>query len=301
VSDATARPRRRRWLILSVLAAGLSVLLLAAPAMAASAVDNWTGPSSVFHPLLANNLMWVAKTPGTTDGSALRLQLSAYPLAGPSQGVAIATNKATYQYGIYGTRMKTADCTGQNHPGVVTGTFTYSTDHRDANRNGIPDNSEIDVEFLCGQPNVVWLTLWTDYSETTDALGSITRAIDLQTGTVLENCYLVAYSKPCQPQLPGENSPASVAPIPGFNSAKQFYTYMFDWEPDHVTFYAVSNAGLKTILWDYHGPASRIPQKPSMFMQNVWYTPSWNPLNGPSHNQPTANTSAYIDTSYLPK
>jgi beta-glucanase (GH16 family) len=292
-----------RWplLIVSTLATALAVVVAATPAMAASAVvEGWTGTSQAFHPVTSIGQAAVVKTPGALDGKALKLTLPAYAQTGPNQGIAIASNTSTYRYGTYGTRMKTADCTGQDHPGVVTGTFTYATDHSDANKNGIADNDEIDVEFLCGQPDVIWMTLWTDYSETSDNLGSVTRTVNLRTGQVLSTCYLIAYAKPCQPALAGENSPARVTAVPGFDSAKQFYTYMFDWQPARVTFYSVDNLGRRNVLWDYRGPATRIPHKPSMFMQNVWHTANWNPLNGPSHNQTTASTSAYIDATYLP-
>jgi beta-glucanase (GH16 family) len=262
-------------------------------------VENWTAPSSIFQGGNPHTQLTVVRTPGALDGSALRLQLKARPDPGPSGGSLISSSKL-YQYGSFGTRMKTADCTGQDHPGVVTGTFTYAGDHSDANHNGVSDNDEIDIEVLCGQPDVVYLSIWTDYSETVDAIREITRAVDLRTGRVLSTCYLVSYSTGCGPILAGENSPAGIAPIPGFNSATQFHSYSFDWQPDHVTFRAGDNAGTAVVLWDYRGPRSRIPSKPSSMMQNVTYTPTWNPLNGPSHNQPTVNTSAYIDSTFAP-
>jgi beta-glucanase (GH16 family) len=298
VSSSGAR-RRRRWLGLSVLATGVAAVVLATPALATARVENWTGTSTSFHAATRLTQLPVLATPATTDGKALRLQLPARPNAGPNQGVGIASN-LNYRYGTFGSRMRSADCSGQDHPGVVSGTFTYSSDHSDSNQNGIADDDEIDIEFLCGQPEVAYLTIWTDYSETSNNLRNISRAVNLRTGAVLSTCYTVSDGSPCAPLLPGENSPTSVAPIAGFNSAKQFLTYKFDWQPDHVTFYTLDNAGHKNVLWDYRGPKSRIPQKSAAFMQNVWYTPTWNPLNGPSHNQPRATTTAYIDTTFTP-
>jgi hypothetical protein len=269
---------------------------VAAPA---TVVENWTGPSALFHAASAVTRMTVVPAVGATDSQALKLQLNAHPEPGPSGAALIASNQL-YRYGVFGSRMKTADCTGQDHPGVVTGMFTYSFDHADANRNGVSDNDEVDIEFLCGQPDVVYLTLWTDYSETSDNLREITRVINLRTGVVLSTCYLVSYSLGCRPLLAGENNPASVQPIPGFSSEAQFRSYSFDWQPDHVTFSTTDNAGRPLVLWDYRGPRSRIPAKPSSFMQNVTYTRGWDPLNGPSHNQPTVDTSAYVDSSFVP-
>jgi beta-glucanase (GH16 family) len=304
--------RRHRWQGLEVLVVTVaSVLLLAiAPANASASaktrlagtttpagVENWTGLSTIFHPFTATTRMTVVQTPGAVDGQALKLQLAAYPQAGAAGGSVIASNKL-YRYGSFGARMKTADCTGQDHVGVVTGVFTYAADHSDANHNGMSDNDEIDAEFLCGQPDVIYLTIWTDYNETGNSMGEISRAINLRTGTVLSTCYLTAYETPCLPILAGENSPARVPALAGFNSAKQFATYSFNWQADHVTFTAVDRTGRRLLLWDYRGPTSRIPNKPSWLMQNVTYTRAWDPLNGPSHNQPTADTSAYIDTTF---
>jgi hypothetical protein len=262
-------------------------------------VENWAAPSLRYHAVTPVTKMPVLPDAGAIDGMALKLQLDAYPESGPHGGAVIASN-SLYRYGNFGTRMKTADCTGQDHPGVITGTFAYSYDHADANHNGVTDNDEIDIEFLCGQPDVVYLSIWTDYSETSNDLREITRAINLRTGEVLSNCYIVADGSGCQPPLEGENSPASVPAIAGFNSATQFHTYSFNWQPDDVTFYATDDAGQRIVLWDYRGPASRIPGNPAFFMQNVQYTRTWNPLNGPSHNQPTADTSAYIDSTFVP-
>jgi Glycosyl hydrolases family 16 len=269
------------------------------PPMSRAGVENWTGPSTTFHPFTTSTGMTIVQTPGAIDGKALKLQLNAYPEAGAGGG-AVITSNTLYRYGSFGTRMRTADCSGQDHPGVVTGTFTYAPGHSDANDNGVSDNDEIDIEFLCAQPDVVYLSIWTDYSETGNSLRKISRAINLRTGKVLSTCYLVAYGSACLPILPGENSPTGVPPIPGFNSATQFATYSFDWQPDHVTFNAYDGSGRKLLLWDYRGPRSRIPGQPSSLMQNVTHTKTWDPLNGPAHNQPTADTSAYIDTTFAP-
>ena len=308
---AAAQPafRRRPWRPLQILVVTVSsVVLLTAsaiasppvkPAVKLTVLENWTGPSAAFHPFTASTRMTVVQAPGALDGKTLKLQLNAYPAAGPGGGAVIASNKL-YRYGSFGARMRTADCSGQDHPGVVTGTFTYAGDHSDANLNGVSDNDEIDIEFLCGQPYVVYLSIWTDYSETSNALREISRAINLRTGKVLSTCYLASAGAGCAPILAGENSPAEIPARPRFNSSTQFATYSFDWQPDHVTFTMSDDTGRRQVLWDYRGPRSRIPGKPSSLMQNVTHTKIWDPLNGPAHNQPTAATSAYIDTTFAP-
>lgn len=260
-----------------------------------------TAPARIRASTESTTLVTATGVPGTVDGRALLLTLPAYPEAGPRGGVGFETTKA-YTYGRFGTRMKTADCTGQDAPGVISAAFTYSMDHQDTNGNGVTDNNEIDFEILCAQPDVVWMTIWTDYSETSDDLRSISRVVNVRTGEVLYNCYLVSYHTDCETPLPGENLPASTRPIPGFDASRQFRHYLFDWSPDRVTFFTFDDQFRKVVLWDYRGPSERIPQSPSLFMQNVWHSARWDPFGAePAHNQPTADTTAYIDTTYLPK
>lgn len=295
------RLRRLRWLT-AFAAAAAAGLLVVDSAVAAPVTEHWTGDSPYFSQTSASGgSAGVVSMSGPGDGRALRLTLDARPGAGPGNGVEIASNDDTYRYGTYGTRIRTADCTGLGRVGVVTGTFTYSTDHGDDNGNGLPDNHEIDIEVLCAQPHVVWLTIWTDYDGRTGAVRKISRAIDMRSGKVLHNCYMHVLGGACQPEQPGENSPASVTPVPRFDSSTQFRTFMFDWQPDSVTFWSYDDSGRRNVLWEYRGPSSRIPDKPSLFMQNVWHTDAWDPLDGPAHAQPQAAVSAYVDSTTLPR
>ncbi|RLV71752.1 glycoside hydrolase family 16 protein [Streptomyces rapamycinicus] len=299
MNPRTPRTGRR----LAVTAAVAAFVVCTAPASAAPlVVENWVGDSPYFSSTGApgGSPEPVSQT-GAEDGKALRMRLNPKPAAGPGGGVEIASNDKSYGYGTYGTRIRTAVCTGQGRVGVVTGTFTYAADHSDANGNGVPDNDEIDVEVLCAQPHVLWLTIWTDYGESTGQVRKISRALDMRTGEVLYNCFVTQLGGQCTDPKEGENSPESVTPIEGFNSATQFHTYMFDWQPGSVTFWTYNDDGTKNILWDYRGPANRIPHKPSAFMQNVWHTNSWDPLDGPAHEQPQSATTAYIDSTTLPR
>jgi hypothetical protein len=275
--------------------------VLVVPPQVLSVLEPWTGQSQLMSQTTGTAPAVSVAVPGAEDGQALRLNLAARPGPGPRQGVTMASLYPSYRYGTYGSRMRSADCTGQDHPGIVTGTFVYSMDHSDANRNGLADNDEIDIEFLCGQPEVIWMSLWTDYDEARDVPRKISRAVNLRTGKVLTTCYSSSWTGPCAALLPGENTPATVTAVPAFNSANRFRSYTFDWQPNRVTFQTVDDLGRKIVLWDYRGPASRIPQKPGTFMQNVWHTRNWDPFNGPAHNQPTADTAAYLDSSVLPR
>lgn len=263
-------------------------------------VEPWLATSALFRPMSALHEVSVQRVPEAADGSALMLRLGARPGTGPRQGVGIASG-TTYRYGTFGSRLRSADCTGQDRSGVVTGTFTYSTDHSDANRNGLQDNDEIDFEFLCGQPEVVQMTIWTDYDEFTDVPRKITRAVDLRTGTVIHNCWIGSWTDACPAPLAGENQPSRVTPVPGYNSATRFRSYRFDWSPNRVTFYVSGDDGRRILLWDYRGPKTRIPQKPAQFMQNVWHTATWDPFGRSAHDQPTRPTAAYLDSTTVPR
>lgn len=294
--------------VLALVSTALVSVLVSQPAMAATtatraiAWNNSTAPDLIRPNTDYTTLVTENRVPGTVDGKALRLTLPANPEAGPMGGVGFETTRA-YQYGTFGSRMKTADCTGQpDAPGVVTAAFTYSRDHNDTNGNGVTDNNEIDFEILCSQPDVVWMTIWTDYSETSNDLRSISRVVNVRTGEVLYNCYITAYGKGCEQPLPGENLPAKVTPIPGFDAAKQFRTYKFDWSSNRVTFYTYDNQNRKVVLWDYAGPTSRIPQSPSLFMQNVWHSANWSSFGSNVRpTRPTVANSAFIDTTFLPQ
>ena len=285
--------------VLGALASSIALVAAGASPALAATTENWAAGSPYFH--TTHGSTGVVSVSGASDGKALKLTLPANPSVGPGGGPEISTNAATYRYGTYGTRMRMADCSGQNRVGVVTGTFTYSTDHADVNRNGLPDNDEIDIEVLCAQPYVLWLTIWTDYRESDGAVRKISRVINLRTGQILANCYSFVLSiTQCQPPQPGENTPSSVIPVPDFNASTQFRTYMFDWQPNRITFWGYANGGAKNVLWDYTGPSSRIPKKPGYFMQNVWHTDDWPPMDGPGTARPTAPVPAYIDSTTTP-
>jgi beta-glucanase (GH16 family) len=180
---------------------------------------------------------------------------------------------------------------------VVTGVFTYSNDHSDGNGNGLPDNSEIDIEWLCAQPEVIYLTLWTDYTESN--LRKVSRVIDLRAGKIISTCFSTYFGE-CVAVSASENQPTSVPAIPNYNSATEYFEYGFNWSANAVTFYVVNRNGQRVTLWDYRGPAARIPTKPGAFMQNVWHTNNWDPYGFPAHNPPTQNTDAVVDWTQLP-
>lgn len=233
---------------------------------------------------------------GATDGEALRLRLAARPDENPGGGAA-AESEDRFLYGTFESRLRTANCAAQPMAGVVTGQlFTYFNNGTDGNDNGLPDNSEIDFETLCAQPEVVYLTIWTDYRAADSAQRRVMRAVNLRTGSVLATCFFEAFGwDNCQPLSGGESSPADIPAVPGFDSATTFYVYGFTWSATRVTYWIKVN-GSRITLWDYQGPRHRIPHVAAYCLQNVWHTASWSPINEPDAvERPQTYMSAWID------
>jgi hypothetical protein len=179
---------------------------------------------------------------------------------------------------------------------VVTGFFTFFNNGSDATGCGLPDNSEIDFEWLCAEPHVVHLTMWTNFRETDDAHRKVFREIDLAAGIIRRTCYDEVWGS-YQPLSGVEAQPASIQPIPGYNSGTAYYEYGFTWALDRVTWWIVRpDTGLPMILWDYRGPAARITSRPAQIMTNVWHTNTWAPDDVPGAIQkPTVPITAFVD------
>jgi beta-glucanase (GH16 family) len=248
------------------------------------AVEN--GNSTV-HPNIADR--------DAEDGKALELRLGANPDPTPA-GAAEVDSKKTFLYGTFTSRLRAADCSKQPGTGVVTGAFTYFNDGSDKDKDGLPDNSEIDFEFLCSQPNVIYLTIWTDYRASDEVHQRVTRVIDLEAGKVLSTCYTENFGD-CQALSGAEASPSTVPAVPGYSSSTAYHDYSFTWTSTRVTFWTEKD-GKKVILWDYRGPRDRIPQRSAHYLLNVWHTTTWPTLDDPgSVKPPTSTVSAYVDRS----
>lgn len=283
---------------------GFTIVTLGAPQLADRFSENWDGPSSahfsVRTPAGARVLFNIAQ-PSNGDGRVLQLELPANPISGPGGGPEIQT-RSRCLYGHFSTRLKTADSASQPKAGVVTGYFTYFNDGKDYNNNGLPDNSEIDFEWLAAQPEVVYMTLWTDYRDRDAAQRRVGRAVNLRTGQILYTCYFEGFGQ-CQPLSGAEAEPTAIAGMPGYNSAAGLYDYGFDWAPTGVTWWMTDpGTGRRLVLWDYRGPAARIPSVPAYFMTNVWYTSGWYPDGMPEAiERPVNPMSIFVDwTRYRP-
>ncbi|ABX05150.1 cellulose binding domain-containing protein [Herpetosiphon sp.] len=230
------------------------------------------------------------------DGKILRLSIAAGQTAYPGQGSNLVSRQM-YHYGTYEARMKTANCASDE--GVINGFFTYFNDGSDSNANGLPDNSEIDFEWLCAEPQSILMTIWTDYNDPTAISRRVYRKVNLATGTIEYTRYATTFgdSYTDLSNSPSENQPTAVQAISGYNSATNYYEYGFNWTASNVTLWVVNPSnGQKIVLWDYRGPSARIPKNPAAFMVNLWHHPNWTPeCCANATNPPRATRSMDVD------
>jgi hypothetical protein len=241
----------------------------------------------------------VAET-AARDGHALSLTLGANPKPRPSGGAEVGTN-ARLSYGRFASRLRTANCAGQSNAGVVTGLFTYFNDGTDTTGDGLPDNSEIDFEWLCAEPQTIYLTMWTDYRDSDGAHKRVGRAINLATGSILYTCYYTDFGDCAETLTGAEATPTTIDALSGYDSSSALYEYGFDWKADGVVWWMIHPTnGQKLVLWDYRGPGARITQLPAAFLTNVWHTTDWPPSSKPGAIQaPTQAVALNVDwTSY---
>jgi hypothetical protein len=280
---------------------GMVILLGVAGAVGSSFTEQWAESSSPYFTFLPNGGSSISSNvtdAAAQDGKAVALTLPANPGTSPGNGPNLQSSEL-YGFGTYEARLKTADCSAQPNSGIISGFFTYLNDGNDLTEDGISDNSEIDFEWLCAEPNVIWLTMWTDFQESPLAMKRVYRELDLATGEIRRTCYSEGYGL-CTEDLTGsatEGQPSAITPIAGYNSSSAYYTYGFTWAADRMTWYVYNPSNnQKIILWDYNGPSSRIPQRPSYYMFNVWHTSNWPPTNLPNAvEKPNSARSMLID------
>ncbi len=264
---------------------GLAILLLAILPFVACQKSESTAATSTFEDEFGSgDSLWDLQTnsPGAVtfgianaeaeDGFSVKLVLQGNEALGvedyasPPSANQIAT-KESLSFGTYRARLKAASCSGTDEE-VVTGVFVYSNDGEDRNGNGIVDNNEIDIEIACSLPKVLWLTIWTDYTDDT-LFRKVTRRVDLADGSVRQTA----------PGAEGEwgvgddlGQAVEGLPVAGFSATAGFYEMGFDWSSDRIRFFIVV-AGEEITLWDFDD-TSLIPQGAAQFMLNLWHSSS---------------------------
>lgn len=211
-------------------------------------------------------------------------EYSAYDYAGPLRGVHLESNQ-DFSYGTFQMRIKSSSCPLSLDEGVVYGLFTYWHGGGDENGNGIEDNSEIDIEILCAEPEVLYLTIWTDYSDEASFL-KVTRKINLKTGHFWQ-------TTPGQEGSWGLGSQGNLPfSFSDFTSTDQWLDLGFSWNPQIVQYFLYRN-NQKYILWNYSNP-SHIPTHPARFLMNVWHNAEhWH--NDQPADFPNQNATLHVD------
>jgi hypothetical protein len=133
--------------------------------------------------------------------------------------------------------------------------------------------SEIDFEWLVADPSIVYIGTWTG---SRGALHRIGRTINLAKGIVYNTIYKEGYKGIPSDLTGAQNQPESIDPIDHYDASSQFYTYGFDWYPDHIAWWMLHpETGNKIVLWDYRGSERGIPLHQSYYRMNFWHTADW--------------------------
>ncbi|HAM10562.1 MAG: beta-glucanase/beta-glucan synthetase [Bacteroidetes bacterium GWE2_41_25] len=186
--------------------------------------------------------------------------------AGAGKGPEIVSKNFTH-FGTYAARIKVPDVSKiQPNVGAVVGYFTY---HMDSD----PGLSEIDYEWLIADPEIIYIGTWTGPRGKLERIG---RTLNLATGTIYSTSYRAGHEGERIKLEGAQNQPETVPAIEGYNAAKQFYTYGFDWYPNRLRWWIIHPRTADTvILWDYQGSQLGIPQNHTKYRLNFWHTNNW--------------------------
>lgn len=215
-----------------------------------------------------------------SDQRAVHLILPKGQAAGPTRGPNLEIRAEPFLYGTFEARLKTPRCSTQNE-GNVSGFFTYFHDGSDHDADGLADNSEIDFEWLCAEPESIYLTMWTDYDDATGGQERVIRKINLARGIIEYTRFAKGWGAANTESLAGlEAQPEAIPPLDDYDASKRFYEYGFTWTEHSVVWWMRDNRSQeKIILWNYQG--RRISQRPARLLVNTWHSSSWAPEDTP--------------------
>ncbi|MGZ5969945.1 MAG: glycoside hydrolase family 16 protein [Polyangiales bacterium] len=203
------------------------------------------------------------------DGNVVDLLLPGGTATVGPGGAAEIDSKKAYTYGTFRFRVRLATCAKNEE--LVNGLFLYANDGKDHDGDGIVDNSEIDIEILCGQPTFINMTSWTEYTD--DAhMRKQSRTVDLETGKVyIGNVDAYGYDE-ADPRN-GKVDPALAHP--GFYDPKGFYEMGYQWSATSIRFF-IMVGGKELTLYTTEDP-KRVPKAPMQMLFNLWHPDShWN-------------------------
>ena len=264
-----------------------------------------TGPPALSSEFASDDGLWITRTgmagAALAFGSPSALALDGRTLLMSLPGAAggdPATNAGTdwateidsvqfLRYGTLRSRVQFPTCAGNEE--VAAAMFWFYNDGQDRNGNGIVDNPEIDLHVLCGTPNFLVLTVWSDYQKEKDGSETFlraTRALDVGSGDIYdglsdhERAYVRSGSDPRflrQSFAPGAS----------------FQEIGIDWRADSVRFFALLD-GAEVTLWVLN-EARFVPHVPLQFCFNLWHpTSHWLPTESPAL-YPAADAVMRID------
>jgi hypothetical protein len=170
-----------------------------------------------------------------------------------------------FDSGVFSVKMKVARCEPEAE--IVNSFFTYfHNDDPEAN------NSEIDIEILGSEPEIIYLTVWTHADAESRLQKRVTRIVDLRKGTYKQsilddNGFFVRHDPFAPPPFPvtGEYDFS----FEDYDASKDFYEYSFAWSEDRVACEIMIEGSAYT-LWELDIPGT-IPRMPSQICSNIWW------------------------------
>ena len=175
---------------------------------------------------------------------------------GTGGAVEIVSNRS-FSFGTFRFRLSLASCASTED--VVNGPFAYFNDGTKA-ADGLVINREVDIEVLCGEPWLINLTIWTEYTDDTH-LKNQSRVVDTKAGKV----YVYASDQEGN-ETSTEDHPELL--LPGWPASGAFYELGWTWATDHLRYF-MNIGGAYVTLWDATD-AARIPQAPMAQHFNIW-------------------------------
>jgi beta-glucanase (GH16 family) len=209
-----------------------------------------------------------------TDTKVLSFKIDPEDAAGAGKGPEIISKKFT-SYGTYAARLKIPDPKNiQPNVGAVVGYFTYRVD-------SIYGQSEVDFEWLISDPRIIYIGTWTGQRDNSQRIG---RTINLAEVIIYDSSYRKRDGSDRMNFTGDQNQPEQIDPIENYDASSQFYTYGFDWHPDHIRWWMIHPITSDTVvLWNYQGSDIGIPNTHTHYRMNFWHTNNW-----PVHTNPSS-------------
>jgi hypothetical protein len=197
-------------------------------------------------------------------------------------------SKQRFSFGTFRTRLAFGKCRPTED--VVNAAIGYFSDgSSDSNQNGITDDLEINLQVLCGNPNYLFLTVFTDYQSGDagpDQFRKLSRVIDFSNGNLFDTPAADKEGFVMTGTEAGFVQPALIAP-------GAFYEVGFEWHQASLRFF-MQLGGQDQTLWTITDPA-HIPQQPLKMVFNLRHTAShWYPATG-SAAFPAADVVMHVD------